>query len=105
MNETQIYLDFNASTPLAPEVADAMRPFLTEHFGNPSSHHWAGRGTRIVPFVHGAGHEQGRRAGTENVLLAVGLGVACEVATRWIGMPGSRRRPALPATRVEGRGR
>ena len=38
----RIYLDYNASTPIAPEVADAMRPFLAEHFGNPSSHHWAG---------------------------------------------------------------
>jgi cysteine desulfurase len=262
MNETRIYLDFNASTPLAPEVVEAMRPFLAEHFGNPSSHHWAGapakaaleraraqvaallgsqpdeviftsggtesnnhalkgvffanrergdhivtsavehpaileplrflerlgakvtivpvdragrvapedirkaitprtilvsvmhannevgsvqpiaeiaaitraagvllhtdaaqsvgkipsrvgelgvdllsvaghklyapkgigalfirRGTRIEPFVHGAGHERGRRAGTENILLAVGLGAACETATRWVGMP------------------
>jgi cysteine desulfurase len=262
MNEARIYLDFNASTPLAPEVIEAMRPFLTEHFGNPSSHHWAGapakaalergraqvaallgsqpdeviftsggtesnnhalkgvffanrergdhivtsavehpaileplrfletlgakvtvvpvdragrvapedirkaitqrtilvsvmhannevgtvqpiaeiaaitraagvllhtdaaqsvgkiptrvgelgvdllsvaghklyapkgigalfirRGTRIEPFVHGAGHERGRRAGTENILPAVGLGAACESATRWVGMP------------------
>jgi cysteine desulfurase len=47
-------------------------------------------GTRIEPFVHGAGHEQGRRAGTENVLLAVGLGAACEVATPWVGMPAVR---------------
>jgi cysteine desulfurase len=261
MTEKQIYLDFNASTPLAPEVVEAIRPFLTEHFGNPSSHHWAGapakaaveraraqvaallgcspdevvftsggtesnnhalkgvffanrhrgdhvvtsavehpailqplrfletlgakvtvvpvdrngrvdpeavrkaltprtilvsvmhannevgtvqpiaeiaaiaraagvlmhtdaaqsvgkistrvndlgvdllsvaghklyapkgvgalyvrRGTKVEPFVHGAGHEQGRRAGTENVLLDVGLGAACEVAARWIGM-------------------
>ncbi len=39
-----IYLDFNASTPIAPEVAAAMRPLLTEHFGNPSSGHWASRG-------------------------------------------------------------
>ncbi|MCX5826276.1 MAG: cysteine desulfurase family protein [Deltaproteobacteria bacterium] len=38
----RIYLDFNASTPLAPEVADAMQPFLARHFGNPSSLHWAG---------------------------------------------------------------
>jgi cysteine desulfurase len=37
-----IYLDFNASTPIAPEVAEAMMPFLTQHFGNPSSLHWAG---------------------------------------------------------------
>jgi cysteine desulfurase len=44
-------------------------------------------GTRIEPFVHGAGHEAGRRAGTENVLLAVALGAACEAARKWIGMP------------------
>jgi len=44
-------------------------------------------GTKIEPFVHGAGHEAGRRAGTENVLLAVALGAACEAARKWIGMP------------------
>ena len=38
----RIYLDFNASTPIAPEVAEAMKPFFTHHFGNPSSLHWAG---------------------------------------------------------------
>jgi cysteine desulfurase len=38
-----IYLDFNASTPIAPEVAAAMRPLLEAHYGNPSSIHWAGR--------------------------------------------------------------
>jgi cysteine desulfurase len=42
MSPTRIYLDFNASTPIAPEVAEAMRAYLSEHFGNPSSHHWAG---------------------------------------------------------------
>ncbi len=265
MNPPRIYLDFNASTPIAPEAAEAMRPFLTEHFGNPSSAHWAGapakaaveraraqvagllgcapgelvftsggsesnnhalkgvffanrdrgdhvvttavehpavlqplrfletlgakvtvlavdrdgrvdpedvrraltprtilvsvmhannevgtvqpiaaiaavaraagvllhadaaqsagkiparvddlgvdllsvaghklhapkgvgalfirRGARVEPLVHGAGHEQGRRAGTESVLLEVGLGAACEAAARWIGMPAVR---------------
>ena len=34
-----IYLDYNATTPIAPEVADAMLPFLRTHFGNPSSGH------------------------------------------------------------------
>jgi cysteine desulfurase len=43
-------------------------------------------GTKIEPFVHGAGHEAGRRAGTENVLLAVALGAACNAARKWIGM-------------------
>lgn len=37
-------------------------------------------GTRVDPFIHGAGQEGGRRAGTENVPYAVGLGAACEVA-------------------------
>jgi len=38
-----IYLDYNATTPVAPEVVDAMLPFLREHFGNPSSSHPFGR--------------------------------------------------------------
>jgi len=38
------------------------------------------QGTPIEPLIHGAGHEEGRRAGTENILLAVGLGKACELA-------------------------
>ncbi len=37
----RIYLDYNASTPVDPAVADAMSPFLAEHHGNPSSGHWA----------------------------------------------------------------
>ena len=43
MNLTgRIYLDFNATTPIAPEVAAVMGHVLTEPFGNPSSQHWAG---------------------------------------------------------------
>jgi len=38
------------------------------------------RGVRLEPLLHGAGHEAGRRAGTENVPYAVGLGRACEIA-------------------------
>jgi cysteine desulfurase len=38
----EIYLDYNASTPIDPVVADAMRPLLEGTFGNPSSGHWAG---------------------------------------------------------------
>lgn len=41
-----IYLDYNATTPLAPEAAGAMKPFLEEYFGNPSSVHWYGVQTR-----------------------------------------------------------
>ncbi len=38
-----IYLDYNATTPIAPEVADAMLPYLKGFFGNPSSAHFYGR--------------------------------------------------------------
>jgi cysteine desulfurase len=38
------------------------------------------RGVMLEPLIHGAGHEGGRRAGTESALLAIGLGVACELA-------------------------
>jgi cysteine desulfurase len=41
---------------------------------------FARRGVSLEPLVHGAGHEGGRRAGTESALLAVGLGRACELA-------------------------
>ncbi len=41
-----IYLDHNATTPVAPEVLDAMQPYLTKFFGNPSSDHALGREAR-----------------------------------------------------------
>src|SRR5437588_11374231 len=41
-----IYLDNNATTRVAPQVFDAMRPFLDASFGNPSSAHAVGRDAR-----------------------------------------------------------
>ncbi|HEY3447422.1 MAG TPA: cysteine desulfurase family protein [Myxococcales bacterium] len=38
-----IYLDYNATTPLAPQALEAMLPYLQEHFGNPSSGHSYGQ--------------------------------------------------------------
>jgi len=49
-------------------------------------------GIHLEPLVHGAGHESGRRAGTENVLLDVGLGAACELAE---SLPNSQSIKAL----------
>ena len=61
MQDKRIYLDFNATTPIAPEVAAAMDRALTEPFGNPSSEHWAGLEARqaiekaraqVAAFLH-----------------------------------------------------
>lgn len=38
-----IYLDYNATTPIAPSVQESMLPFLAERYGNPSSNHVLGR--------------------------------------------------------------
>jgi cysteine sulfinate desulfinase/cysteine desulfurase-like protein len=53
----KIYLDFNASTPIYPEAVEAMRPFLFEHYGNPSSLHWAG-----IPAKDAVGKARGQVA-------------------------------------------
>ncbi|WP_441910363.1 cysteine desulfurase family protein [Paenibacillus sp. MCAF9] len=42
----QIYLDYNASTPIAPEVLAEMYPYLQGNYGNPSSSHWASVSTK-----------------------------------------------------------
>ncbi len=49
------------------------------------------RGVELEPLIHGAGHERGRRAGTESALLAVGLGAACGLA-----------RDLTPMARIQG---
>jgi cysteine desulfurase len=54
VRESPIYLDHNATTPLLPEVVDAMLPFLRDEFGNPSSDHpWGRRAKSAVDDARG----------------------------------------------------
>src|SRR5215471_8093290 len=48
LNMQSVYLDYNASTPIDPAVAAAMRPFLEDHYGNPSSGHWAAAAAKVA---------------------------------------------------------
>lgn len=60
---SRIYLDYNASTPVAPEVLDEMLPYLKDRYGNPSSSHSFGAACR-------AGMEQAR----ERLAQLIGCG-------------------------------
>ncbi|WP_327352784.1 cysteine desulfurase family protein [Streptomyces sp. NBC_01304] len=60
------YLDYNATTPVDPDVVEAMLPYLTTHFGNPSSSHAYGRPaasavatarTQVAELIGAAGEE------------------------------------------------
>ena len=76
-----IYLDHNATTPVHPEVVEAMLPFLRQHFGNPSSAHALGQRTRRaiegaraqVAALLGCRHEEliFTSGGTESNNLAI----------------------------------
>ena len=44
----RVYLDNNATTPVLPDVLEAMRPYFGEHFGNASSIHHHGQETRAA---------------------------------------------------------
>jgi cysteine desulfurase len=45
-----VYLDYNATTAIAPEVLEAMLPYLKEHFGNPSSIHAYGQQAKAALY-------------------------------------------------------
>src|SRR2546430_8498687 len=48
MNMRRVYLDNNATTPVLPEVQEAMLPYFGERFGNASSIHHHGQDTRAA---------------------------------------------------------
>ena len=96
-----IYLDFNASTPIAPEVAAVMRPLLDRHFGNPSSGHWAGMPARDV--IETARREIASllQCETDNVLLTSGGSEANNHAIKGTVFGAASTTPHLVTTAVE----
>jgi len=93
-----IYLDYNATTPVHPEVLEAMLPFLRRHFGNPSSAHTLGQRTRRA--IEGARAQVAALLGcqVEEVIFTSGGTEANNLAIRGVAAACPHRRRVLTTT-------
>lgn len=97
----QIYLDYNASTPIAPEVAAVMRAAMKDGFGNPSSVHWAAVPAREM--VENARHQVAGLLGcsASEVVFTSGGSEANNFALKGAFFASRRNRRHFITTRVE----
>jgi len=96
-----LYFDYNASTPLAPEVAAVMRRVMEDAFGNPSSPHWAGAPARALI-------DKGRRqvadllgCSPEEIVFTSGGSEANNLALKGVFFARDRDHPHIITTRIE----
>lgn len=97
----QIYLDYNASTPIAPEVAVVMRQAMEEAFGNPSSGHWAGIPARQMVEVARQRVADLLGCAQQEVVFTSGGSEANNFALKGTFFRSKRRHPHFITTRVE----
>ncbi len=96
-----IYLDHAATTPIRPEVLEAMVPYLTEHQGNPSSIHASGRRARQA--LDEAREEIARHLGAKprEIVFTAGGTEADNLAVRGVAWAASARGRHVVTTAVE----
>lgn len=99
MSAGPLYFDHNATTPLLPEVVEAMLPFLTTHFGNPSSGHVYGRTAKDAVEKARAQVASLVGASSDEVIFTSGGTEATALALRGTLRPGVREK--VISTRVE----
>ncbi len=101
MDPRPIYLDFNATTPVDPEVAEAMLPYLYERFGNPSSPHALGREARDA--VEAARAQVARLLGCRpaEVIFTSGGSEASNMVIKGVGAAARARGGAIVVSAVE----
>lgn len=95
-----IYLDYQATTPLAPEAAAAMRPFLEGEFANPHSPHRAGRGARAA-VEHARDQVAQALGGGGRVAFTGGATEALNWAIKGIAAPLRATRPRIVTIATE----
>jgi cysteine desulfurase len=96
-----IYLDHAATTPLRREALEAMLPYLTEHYGNPSSPHGAGRRARAGLDE---AHERVARAigaGPREIVFTSGGSESNNLAVKGAAWAGKARGHRIVTTAVE----
>jgi cysteine desulfurase len=96
-----IYLDHAATTPLRREALEAMLPYLTEHYGNPSSSHGAGRRARAGLDE---AHERVARAigaGPREIVFTSGGSESNNLAVKGAAWAGKARGHRIVTTAVE----
>ncbi len=96
-----IYMDYNATTPVHPEVLEAFLPFYRDSFGNPSSIHWAGR--RVKAAVEEAREKLAGFLGCEpvEVIFTSGGTEADNMAIKGVASAERGKGDHLITTRVE----
>jgi cysteine desulfurase len=98
MSGAPIYLDHNATTPVLPEVVEALLPYLREHFGNPSSAHVYGARARSA--VERARAEVAALIGAEpdEIVFTSGGTEASNLAIRGVAAALPERRALVTST-------
>lgn len=93
-----IYLDHNATTPLLPEVVEAMLPYLRAEFGNPSSSHPWGRHARDAVEAARAQVARVLHAEVDEIIFTSGGTEANNLAIRGIAEAAQQRRHLITTT-------
>lgn len=96
-----IYLDHAATTPLRREVLDAMLPFLTDTFGNPSSAHGFGRAARAALDDAHARVADRLRAGDREIVFTSGGTEANNLALKGAAWAGKARGHRIVTSAIE----
>lgn len=97
----QIYLDYNASTPIAPQVAEVMREATEGSFGNPSSPHWAGAPARRMVEMARCQVADLLGCSPDEVVFTSGGSESNNFALKGTFFTSKRARPHIITTRVE----
>ncbi len=91
LHDGPIYLDYNATTPVDPDVVEAMLPYLSLHFGNPSSTHRYGQETHVA--VQMAREQVGQLLGCalEEIIFTGGGSESDNLAIRGVALARQQR--------------